>query len=378
MTLVSLRPLRELSAQEIRQWSQLAARAAEPNPFQDPAFVLPLTREITAGRPLKFLSVMESESRRLIAACVVESCEPTFTRPLPHLRSLATPYTFCDSPLIDREYLRVGVRALWESLSHQRSWHGVRFRFVRTSGPQAEAIQEYCSASQVAVLHDRQWDRASTAISELRSKTLLERASKSRRKSLNRARRWLQSQGDVTHRLVFPDAADSRPVDAFLRLESLGWKGVAGTAIGSSPRDVDFFREMIRKFAATRAVCFGELLVGGRVIASTCNLLAGDTLFGFKLGWDPEFADGNPGHWAEIELAQAICDQRPDIATIDSCSQPGSYVEAVSTGAHPMASSVHVWSRRAQVLCGIRRAVQTLKTTLARGGESEAAAGQGR
>ena len=126
---------------------------------------------------------------------------------------------------------------------------------------------------------------------------------------------------------------------------------------------------MIGEFASTRAACFGELMIGERVIASTCNLIAGRTLFAFKLGWDPEFARGNPGHWAEIELANAVREELPEITTIDSCSQPGSYVESVSTGSHPMASSVHVWSRRAQVLCGIRRAVQSLKSSMSRAGE---------
>jgi CelD/BcsL family acetyltransferase involved in cellulose biosynthesis len=372
-TVTTLRPLADLSAQDLREWAALAERAAEPNPFQHPAFILPQANLLPC-RSVYLLSTIQAPSRRMIATWAVEGCEPTLTRPLPHLRSFSSLYSFCDVPLVDREQLSVGLRSLWTFLAEQRRWHGVRLRFNRFQGDQADAFHETAAESQVSIDHDRQWTRAFTQIDALRSEPLLDRLSRSRRKSLNRARRWMQSCGALGHRLVFPRPDDMTAAETFLRLESLGWKGAAGTSIASRPGDAAFFREMIRRFASIGGACFGELLIGQRVIASTCNLLCGNTLFGFKLGWDPEFANGSPGVWSELELARAVEEQLPEVTGIDSCAQPGSYVDSVSNGTTSMSSTVCVWSRRAQVLCEIRRAVHSVRQAVSdRFGTTDAA-----
>ncbi|QDT55624.1 hypothetical protein Pan44_36700 [Caulifigura coniformis] len=372
-TSVAVRPLSLLRESDFRDWRDLARRAVEPNPFQEPQFITAL-QEAGVVSSLNVLSVVDDSSGQWLAAGVFEVCLPSLTRPLPHLRSLSSRYSFLDSPLVHRDHLPRALESALRYLQRQRWWHGARFRVVKSEGPQAAEWSRQTKNAGLAIDRDRTWRRAVTHLAGADADALLSRCSRSRRKSLLRARRSLEASGPVSHRLVVPGPHDSRAREEFLRLEALGWKGGTGTAIASSQSDSQFFRNMTEQFAADRRVIFGELLVGDRVIASTCNLVAGTTVFAFKLGWDPEFARGNPGHWAEIELAAALARERPDLERIDSCSQPGSYVEAVSTSSQAMESSVCVWSRRATALCELRRQFRVIRSGWWAAARSEAPA----
>jgi CelD/BcsL family acetyltransferase involved in cellulose biosynthesis len=358
---VSLRPLPLISASEITDWQSLARQAAEPNPFQEPEFVLALADSGVVSESLHVLAVKDVAARRWLAACVFQACPPTLTRPLPHLRSLCSRYSFLDSPLVHREHVPAALRAALAYLQQQRSWHGARFRIQRSGGDQAAEWSRQARQLGLAVDHDSVWQRAATSLTAVRAESLLARCSRSRRKSLTRARRWLESLGPVSHRLISP--ADSRDPTCsdFLTLEALGWKGAHGTAIASQQADVRFFQMMVDRFAAERRIVFSELRVGGQLVASTCNLVSGTTVFAFKLGWNPEYARGNPGHWAEIELASSLSRERTDLLKIDSCSQEGSYVESVYTQTQAMESATCVWSRRATALCEIRRQIRSIR-----------------
>jgi len=362
-TEVSVGPLGLLTGADLADWQELARHAAEPNCFQEPDFVLPLADVGLVAEALDILVVKDSHSGRWLAACVFQDCGPSMTRPLPHLRSLSSPYSFLDTPLVHRDHLDRALRAALSYLQNQRTWHGVRFRVQKANGPQADAWNRQARSHALSTDCDHSWQRAATSLAEIRTEPLLSRCSRSRRKSLLRARRALEAVGPVSHRLVVPETGEHDACDTFLALEAMGWKGEQGTAICSRPADFRFFRGMVDRFARRGNVIFGELLVGDRVIASTCNLVSGPVVFAFKLGWDPEFAKGNPGHWAELELAAALATERPDLQWIDSCSQPGSYVESVSTQTQTMESAVYVWSRRASALCEIRRQVRAFKSS---------------
>jgi len=370
-TSVAVRPLSLLRESELSEWRDLARQAAEPNPFQEPQFVVALADAGVVDSSLSVLSVIDDSTGQWLAAGVFEVCLASLTRPLPHLRSLSSRYSFLDSPLVHRDHLARALQNALKYLGQQRWWHGARFRVVKSEGAQAAEWNAQAQRAGLAIDRDKTWRRAITKLTGADAEALLGSCSRSRRKSLLRARRWLETSGPVSHRLVVPRPHDARAREEFLRLESLGWKGGGGTAIASSPADSTFFRSMIDQFAADGRVIFGELLVGDRVIASTCNLVAGSTVFAFKLGWDPEFAKGNPGHWAEIELVAALSSERPDLEQIDSCSQPGSYVEAVSTNSQAMESAVYVWSRRATALCEIRRQFRAIRAGWRTSGRNE-------
>jgi len=72
---------------------------------------------------------------------------------------------------------------------------------------------------------------------------------------------------------------------------------------------------------------FAELSVGGRVIASSSNLIAGNVGAAFKIGFDPEFAAMGPGIVCELELMRCAPTVLADVDHVDSGSVAGSYIE---------------------------------------------------
>lgn len=361
---VSLKRLSALSSANLAEWQRLAARALDPNPFQQPEFVLALADRLMGADEIRVLVVRRADGDGWLSAGAFQECLPSLSRPLAHLRSLASPYTFFDQPLVDRDDAPAAIGAAIRFVTHQRRWHGLRFRSLRAGGPQAAQFSARLEEFAVSRFVDRAWNRPVLNLKEISPERPLDRFSKVRRKSLARARRWLSSQGPVQFRLLRPHPADARPIDTFLELEGLGWKGDRGTAIARRPDHEDFFRVMAAGFARRGDLLFGELSIGDRVIASTCNLRAGDTLFGFKIGWHPDFAPGNPGSWSELELASAVRRECPELARIDSCSSDDSYTAALYSSSQPMVSAVCVWSPPAVALCTARQQFHRFKQSL--------------
>jgi CelD/BcsL family acetyltransferase involved in cellulose biosynthesis len=189
--------------------------------------------------------------------------------------------------------------------------------------------------------------------------------SKSRRKTLKRNRRRLESYGSVEFRLHRPEPGDSRAVEEFLRLESLGWKGDQGTAMATDANHARFCRELVTGFAARGQVIFGELTVDDRPVASTLNLLSGESLFAFKIGWDPEFAECSPGTLSELNLLEH-CHEVPGLNQIDSCAKPGSYVENVWPWRRKLTTGVFTTSMTGTLAASALSRVKQIKRLLRR------------
>jgi CelD/BcsL family acetyltransferase involved in cellulose biosynthesis len=115
-------------------------------------------------------------------------------------------------------------------------------------------------------------------------------------------------------------------METHLQLEHAGWKGTAGTSLLASPAQAGFFREMIQRFDEIQGAVFAETLCDGKVIASTSNLLLGDTLNGFKTGWHPDFAACSPGRLNEVFLSAAVPAAWPEVGVFDSQAQEDSYL----------------------------------------------------
>lgn len=357
-TQVQLLPLFALTARDVSNWRRLARRALAPNPFVEPEFVLPLVRSGIVSSDSLLVIVEDRTTSNWIAAGVFHSLPSTPQQPLRRLAALRSPYTFLDQPLFDADTGHRAAHALLYIFAQQRQWHGMRFQGQPADSPAVSLLEGESGRAGVTPVRDHIWSRAAVRLNDVSRDRLLSRCSRSRRKSLRRCRNAADRSGGMSFRIVWPTPDDLRPVATFLRLEAMGWKGRAGTALASHPGHQRFFGEMVRDFACRRAVCFGELTLGSEIIASSCNLVGGNTLFAFKIGWNPDCARFAPGYWAEIELAHALAETEPALRLIDSCSAPGSYTESVWPDRRDMITSVFVWSRRARMLCAARQYVR--------------------
>lgn len=343
----------DLSGADLSAWRRLAAQAVDPNPFYHPEFLLPALRWLEPDpHQVRLLVLRERGSLRWSVAAPFRTLPPTVKRPLARLRAYVSRHTFFDVPLIDRRDCERAAPVFLKGITEHAAWHGMRFLVIDREGVWARSLLEAGAQEGRCVWYDRVWNRACLDGSPSLPDDLLHECSKSRRKSLQRAYRRLADHGPVEFRLRRPAPEETEPVETFLRLEDTGWKHERGTSLRSRESDLRFLRAVARHFSAEGNLLLGELCVGGRVIASTCNFLAGETLFAFKIGWDPAYREGSPGTWSEILLAEQVRQELPTVRRLDSCASAGSYVESVWPHVRRMAGMSLTWSR-----CGIALAL---------------------
>lgn len=344
-------PVRDLGPADIAHWRQLARRSTDPNPFVHPAFAIPLDRH-AAENPLQLEFVRNRESGAWLAAGLFRDAWPCRTYPLPHLSAEASNYSFLDQPLLDRDQGRMALDVWLQDLSARRSCLGLRFRAVRRDSSVMRLLDATAERQGLVRRSEACWGRAQLCLQDVDQESLLLRCTKSRRKSLRRARRWLEDRGRVSFRLLFPEEGDTAAAERFLQLEGMGWKGVDGTALGACERRAAFFREVVSGFAREQGVCFGELMLEDQVVASSVNLACANALFAFKIGWRPCCGRGSPGLWSEIELASRLAAMQTGLTHIDSCSPAGSHLESVWPDRCTMEAVTYTWSRRGNALAG--------------------------
>lgn len=346
--------LKQIEPQDLARWRRLAECAAEPNPFQEPEFLLPLASRGMIPADVQLLVVPSDGDDEWLAAAVVRNMPPTLMRPLRRLRSVRTLHAYLDHPLIDLRQPAVAAERLISALADCRLGHGLRLHMLHLDGPAAQALSSAAQSIQAQPFHERLWRRAEYRRADL-SVDPLQACSKARRKSLRRAFRALEQRGAVDFRLRRPQHGGDDSFYRFLDLEHRTWKGGEGTSLLADSVEVVCFREVMGGFAARGDVIFGELWVGDHVAAMTCNLLRGETLFAFKVGWDPAYADGSPGMWSDLLLPAAVLQAFPQVQQIDSCSQAGSHLESLWPSMRRMSDVVYAWSPQATWLAALRQ-----------------------
>ncbi|MEZ6065152.1 MAG: GNAT family N-acetyltransferase [Planctomycetaceae bacterium] len=354
------RRLSELTTADHSRWDELSQMAVAPNPFQSPAFVLPAVRHLFRDDSrIRLMSVESSRTREWLSAFVVEDVDGSLRKPIRRLRSFETLYSYLSTPLFNRNAAQLAANALFYSLAVDGRWHGLR---LKTLGGSSEIVTGTADGEQPAhgtCIVQRTWQRAAIVTQGLQPGAILARCSKSRRKSLNRSYRLLEQAGRVNFRLRRPNAEDTEPMETFLRLEHQGWKLNQKTSLLADPATAAFARSMLSEFARRSQVCYGELSVDDQVIASTCNLLAGETMFAFKIGWDATHQAASPGLWSEILLAEAVSEQLPDVIRIDSCSLADSHLDSIWSDRLTMRNVVCLWSQVATIAANAISGVRT-------------------
>lgn len=308
-------------------WSELGRSAPEPNPFMTPEFVLPAARWLTPGQP-PWVALIERKRQgaaELIGAGCFTPQRPDLFVPIPHLRSYQTLHTFRSGMLCAAGESHAVAETLLRFLhTHNQRWHAISFQNLRADCPVLQAFQK-----QQAPAATRWFERQRFQRPSLRVSTGMEYESRlraSERKDLLRRERRLGERGDISHRVVQGDAIDDTTMQTHLQLEHAGWKGKAGSSMLSVPAQTSFFTDMMGRFTATGAAVFVETLCDGEVIASTSNLLLGDTLNGFKAGWHPDYAVTSPGRLNELHLFRQLPALWPGVTIFDSQSQEDSYL----------------------------------------------------
>jgi CelD/BcsL family acetyltransferase involved in cellulose biosynthesis len=290
---VSLEALRQAAP----EWADLCARACEPNPFADPAFLLPL---IAYEKP-RVRFVLVREAGRLIGFSALRT-------PLLGLASVwMSGYAALPACAFDAERADVAVAALRTLLVERTRLSGVVFGFVEREGALAGALR---AAGPVVVAGGTQ--RAALKLAGVAAFEA----------SLNpkRAAKWKRQLRKLSSQGKFEATSGPEQIEAFFEVEPRGWKGARGTALADDPARLAFARAALGAFAEAGRLDAMALRLDGKPLAAGLVLKAGARAFYWKTAYDEAFAEASPGVQLTLLHSRRLA-QTPGLAWVDSCAR---------------------------------------------------------
>lgn len=334
-TRLDLRPLAALAADaELRAaWADLLHRAADPNPFYGPDFLVPLV-ETCARAPVLCAVVIESSGgarpRLLALLPLVARRAIPFVRP--RLLAAFTHAMAVDStPLLDGADPLAAAEGLLAALALHAPGAHLRLPLL-AEGATRDALGAALRGAGAAEARLGTHARAALVRPEppdRRPDPLAGLASAKYLSKLRRLERRLGEEGALAARtLAGPDTQEG--VAALLALEAAGWKGAAGTALASRADTARFVDAALTGTAQAPRIVVDLLAVDGSPVAADLHLVAGARAATFKTAYDEARAKTSPGMLLHARVARETRAGR-FVDRVDSCAVPGHPVEALWT-----------------------------------------------
>lgn len=117
---------------------------------------------------------------------------------------------------------------------------------------------------------------------------------KSARSRLKRAQQRLQAKGNVAFEVTTTDGKEA--MQRFVALESSGWKGAQGSAIGSTIKTTEFYNRIAESFSRAGFLRIYTLWLNDTPVAMELGLVHGGTYFSPKAAYQEAFSACSPGH----------------------------------------------------------------------------------
>ncbi len=316
----------ELSARTA-MWDDLAWNAIEPNPFYQPAMLIPAMERFRDDK-VSVAMVYRSGARPNDPAelCgmfpfVIER------RGLLRVRTLwKHMYCFLCTPLIRQGVAVETLRTLWNWLEQDRQGPAVwELPHVAADGPFQQALIDVSLERHALTFIAHQYNRALLRPLESAEAYCASHMTCHNRQELRRQRRRLGEQGKLEVRSSVPTDDIGVWIDQFLALESAGWKGREETALAAAEADATYFRQIVTNAATRNQVGFLGLFLDDRPVALKVNFLSGAGSFAFKIAFDESIAKFSPGVQLELENIDWVHRQR-GVQWMDSCAKPGHFM----------------------------------------------------
>jgi CelD/BcsL family acetyltransferase involved in cellulose biosynthesis len=304
----------ELTPRDLDAWSDLATRAAEPNPFFDPDFVLPAAKGRGESDHTAIARVRDGDE--WLGCLPVHRYRHWHRLPLPCLATWRHSYCLLGTPLLAPERAAEALAAIVEAMGASSRVAFAALEWMPTDGPVATAAAEL-PGRPIA------FERFSRACLTRRPRcNYLDGQVKGKhRREFSRMARALEEElgGELT---LADRTSDPAAIEAFLALEASGWKGREETALATDPGHAAFFTEMSRALASREEIELLFLEAGGQVAAARCSLLAGGVSFCFKVAYDERFRRYSPGRELELRLIERFHEEGR-LKSMDSCADTG-------------------------------------------------------
>jgi CelD/BcsL family acetyltransferase involved in cellulose biosynthesis len=319
--------LRLLTLAELEQpaflaaWQRLALRAAEPNPFFEPWYLLPSLRQWGASEGGVRVKAWFHDGR-LAGLMPVARRQRYYGHRLAHASVWLHPNAFCGVPLVAAGH----EERFWEALLAHFDRLPRRALFLHlpqlpAEGPVAAALtrvlarsgrMHYCAAQEARALLTGETSAAAYLEAAMSAK---------KRKELRRQRSRLAEEGVLAFERIEGSERLAEWTAEFLALEAAGWKGEAGSALASAPGTAALFTEALAGAAAAGRLERLALRLDGRAIAMLANFITAPGAYSYKTAFDEAYARFSPGMLLQLENLALL--ERDGIAWADSCAAQG-------------------------------------------------------
>lgn len=321
----------EIDAKLISAWADLETRASVPNAFLSPYFVLPATKHLVSFDNV-FGVFVEKETAgipTLVGVALFQARKPTRSFALPHLMTFESIHSYLSGFLLDREYLSDARRMIYGCLAQRKhQWHGLYVNNAPTEDLFTEEAGQIASEFGMKWATFSNWQRATLYLKNIGAQSVSP-PSKHAPKDYQRHLRHLQAEGHFEWTLLRGVEPLDKSIAEFIRLEHMGWKRKKGTSLYSNPNHLRFFQEMAKGFNQAGRLFFTEIRLNDVCISSTANLISGQAGFGFKMGWDTQYAKHSPGIVNVTKIMESGKEFLGDLEYIDSSTTPESYVSKI-------------------------------------------------
>lgn len=301
-----------IDAADVAAWRTLADRAAEPNPFYRPEYLLPNVDERHGDVRL----LVVRDDRRWLACLPIREVPANRTFPLPHVEALVDPYSVCSTPLVDRGDVHVGVDGLLAFVGGEHGASALLLAMFPPDGPVGSALTALAPSRRIHPVVYQDGTRAAWYGSPEGPPSGAGINGSERHRLARRARGLERELGAGLE--VVDRAQDPAAWDLFLALEASGWKAEAGTALASSASDTAFFRRMCAGMSATGHLELVALEAGRRTAAMECHLIEDRATFVIKIAYAADLHRYSPGYLLGVRVLDGFDQQGLQLA--DSCA----------------------------------------------------------
>ena len=313
-------------------FNELARRAVAVNPHMAPAAVCAAT-ELLDEADIVILAAWLSEAlghERLVGVWALRrrrDWRSGFSAVL--VAPLLPLYEVSSVPVIDRDHAEDVATSLLRYLTASRDLPKTLALPLRpVDGPGFPALAEACRATGSSLRFYERWLRP------VMLPAPGDDAERYLRRSLGQAykKRMQQFRAVARHGLVtfqrLRGAAARAELNAFLALELSGWKGKAGTAIASRPRDDAYVHRLAERAAEADMLQIDTLLLDGKPIAIGLLLDCAGTRHFLKIAYDERAARHSPGRNLAIAMLRADFAGTPAVVFDSGAGEevdPGTY-----------------------------------------------------
>ncbi len=198
--------------------------------------------------------------------------------------------------------------------NHGESWDIIQLLHLLEDSCALQVIHNH-APSRFLLRHE---DRCDFLDTTGEYETFLPGLSKNFRRSLKRARQYLDELPGVEFAFTHKVLELEEKLDAFMDVEASGWKGAhgSGTAIKLHPSLRCFYQTLTRTLSACGRVSINTLTADGKCIAAQFCLLLDDTAYILKIGYDESYKRYAPGNLL-VDLFMKRCLENSTIASIN-------------------------------------------------------------